>query len=78
MDVEGLWIEASLRVLAAKQILETQLGKPFTGFQAEQRFRLGVVRHPVVEVLGHGCVGASGSLVPWEDDKLAFTGLVCF
>ena len=38
----------------------------------------GVVRHPVAEVLGHCCVGSSGSLEPWEDDKLAFAGLVCF
>ena len=55
-----------------------QLGEPFTGSQAEQLFHSGVMRLPALEVLSHCCVGASGSLEPWEDDKLAFAGLVRF
>jgi len=78
VGVEGLWIEASSLELAAKQIPEMQLGEPFPGCQTEQRFCMGVVRRPVVEVFGHGCVRASGSFEPWEDNKLAFAGLVCF
>ena len=73
VGVEGLWIEASSLVLAAKQIPETQQGKPFTGCQAEQRFHSGVVRHPVVEVLGHGCVGplCHGRMTSWPSPDLS-------
>ena len=60
VGVEGLCIEASSLELAVKQIPEMQLGEPFPGCQTEQRFCLGVVRRPVVEVFGHGCVRASG------------------